>query len=924
MANKNNKKTFLVSKDMINTCIGIMLCLISLLGILDLPLLGYATLYMFGVVGFWGLFPTLFIIGIYVIFSHKLNKVKFPLIIWGFIIILIACCMIFTQFVSEFKLTYDTFFTTFNGNLTTSHIEGTPWYSLNSVSFVLAGGLFGYTLVGLLNSTLTSLGTSIFMWVLLSVGVILVLNRLILKLFAKMRKNLTKSKEERKKDQEMFNSVSKGDMEDDSFLKETKSLPNQVRQEDPIKVEKKPVSDDVPFTSSLARPIYGSRQAPINTSLSKARFSLDDDGEGQRPSQTSYQAPQKEVIKEVRPVVSEPPLKEVSLPKDDNVLSSFIKTPNPTTKAVDNSSGQEATTIKKEAKDNGPIVFVAKPLAPGISKANIESFETKAKVTAPEINAEAPVVSKTPQVVQEPQIELPKSKGKAPKYTFPDGSLLIDYPLSDQASNIETCKQRVTMINQIFNDLSVGAQVISYKIGPSVTRYDVQTNKDTSITALTRYISDLSVRLGGIPVRFEAVVRGMTTSALEIPNATRTTVGFKETLAAIPNNKKSNLFIPFGKNISGDSIYADMGEFPHMLVAGTTGSGKSIFMHGVIMTLIMRNAPSELKLVIVDPKRVEMGKYKDLPHLLCPIITDASKTKVALNKLIDEMEKRYLYFEFSGVSNLRQYNEYAEENNLEKLPYIVILIDEYADINETCKDLGTAVVRLAQKARAAGIHMVISTQRPSVNVITGVIKANLPCRVALSVASAVDSQTVLGLGGAEELLGYGDMLVDCNLISRQGFTRVQGCFVDNKEIKRVVDFIKAQLPADYNPDYLDLEDHSNDAAKATYDTSANGVSMGDQKAQSDEEFYEYLKESVMSREYCSISFIQREFGVGFTRAGKLFSRLQQDGIVSAHPDTASSAKGCKVLIHDSPSSSAVGSGELSTSLPIPPSKNNEE
>ncbi len=264
------------------------------------------------------------------------------------------------------------------------------------------------------------------------------------------------------------------------------------------------------------------------------------------------------------------------------------------------------------------------------------------------------------------------------------------------------------------------------------------------------------------------------------------------------------------------------------------------------------------------------------------------------------MERRFTVFENSGVSNIRQFNkDYAPVYGVKKLPFIVVVIDEYADLVDSCKDIGESVVRIAQKARAAGIHLVIATQRPSVSVITGVIKANLPVRVALSMNTQIDSQTILGYAGAEELVGHGDMLVDCPQVARNSFTRCQGCFVDNSEIRNVVDFIKNQETVQYDPAFVDLVDHEAEAKAAAL--AAPALSKSELRAMEGDDKYAMIKEDVMSQEYTSISRIQRVYGIGFPRAGKIFAQLQKEGIVSMAPDSASSSKGCRVLIHDAAS-----------------------
>lgn len=485
-------------------------------------------------------------------------------------------------------------------------------------------------------------------------------------------------------------------------------------------------------------------------------------------------------------------------------------------------------------------------------------------------------------------------------YTFPSTDLLKDYPPSPEAEQEKlNCERRKIIIDEAFSSFHVGAYVEDFTIGPSVTRYNIKTEDGVSVGSLGRYIKDISVRLNGAAVRFEPIVRGRSTSGLEIPNEKTTTVSLKQMVEALPKKPGSGLYVPFGVNIDNAPIFADLADFPHLLTAGGTGSGKSVFLTGLIMSLIMRNRPEDLKLVLVDPKRVEMAKYHDLPHLLCPIVKEPSEAKVCLDKLIEEMENRYKAFETVGVKDIGEWNnDFVEESDYAKMPYIVVFIDEYADLSDCCKNIGDSVVRLAQKARAAGIHLVIATQRPSVSVITGTIKANILVRVALSMSSAIDSQTILGQGGAEELIGHGDMLVDCGQVSRMGFTRCQGCFCDRHEINNVCDFIRNQMEPEYNSMFLDLVDH--EAVTQTAQDMILPLTKSEAVAKSQDAFYEEVKASVMQMEYTSISRIQRQFGVGFPRAGKMINRLQQDGIIAGAPDVAGSSKGLRVLVHADP------------------------
>lgn len=479
------------------------------------------------------------------------------------------------------------------------------------------------------------------------------------------------------------------------------------------------------------------------------------------------------------------------------------------------------------------------------------------------------------------------------KFVPPDNSLLATYEVMDASSkNNLIAERRKDKINEIFGDLKIGATCVSYVVGPAVTRFNIAYDSAVSIRAVANAFDDIQLRLGGVVGRFQAIVEGEPYSGMELPNAAVTMVGFKDVLENLPPHETKPLSLAFGKDISGKIIFADLNEFPHLLISGTTGSGKSIFIHSLLMTLIMRNNPDDLKIVLIDPKRVEMAMYADGPHLLCPIITDAGKAKVAMEKLDHEMERRYGILAKTRNTDMKSYREYCKTHeDAEWLPYIVVILDEYADLVDRAKDIQPFVVSIAQKARAAGIHIVISTQRPSTNVITGVIKGNLPTRVALMTSSAVDSITIIGEGGAEKLLGRGDMLVQSPLISRTGCVRLQGCFVSNSEIVRVVEYLKENYKTDFNPEFLDLIDRSKELTTPNFSPLGEGTVAVDEK-------YELVKETVMQQEYSSISRIQREFGFGFSRAGRIFALLQKEGIVASAPETQGSSKGCKVLVHD--------------------------
>ena len=529
-------------------------------------------------------------------------------------------------------------------------------------------------------------------------------------------------------------------------------------------------------------------------------------------------------------------------------------------------------------------------------------IETPNIPTPAPVNEEKPLPTPQPKIYTGDPLHRPQPKAVIkPPFKLPPLNLL-DYHenLEDLTKNDESCKSRTELLNQIFAQMNVGAEVVGYTVGPSVTRYDVKTNSNVSVAAVKRIEQDISVRLGGVLVRFVPIVLGKATSGLEMENEIRTNVGLRESIEKLPQGEKYLGNIPFGKDISGELVQANLKDFPHLLVAGATGSGKSIFVHSCIISLLMRNTPDQLRLVLIDPKKVEMNFYKEIPHLLCPNISDPNQAKVALNKLVDEMERRYNLFEENNVRDIKGFNAFAKEHGIQPLPTIVVFVDEYADLSENCKDVRTPVVKIAAKARSAGIHLVIATQRPSVNVIDGVIKANLPTHVALMVSNAFDSSTIIGEGGAESLLGNGDMIVECSAINRQIKPRVQGCFVSEAEISRVTNYLREQAKPEYDPNFLDLTDHSNDIPSGGQEIVVDTAAL---KEASEDQLYKQIKSDLAHKEYCSISFIQRTYGVGFPKAGRMFNRLIQDGIVAPQGD----ARGSKVLVHDMEQSEGVTS-----------------
>jgi len=474
-----------------------------------------------------------------------------------------------------------------------------------------------------------------------------------------------------------------------------------------------------------------------------------------------------------------------------------------------------------------------------------------------------------------------------PSYVLPDIDLLSDIPEDvDFEYNDDVSLRRMDIINQTFRDFNVKAETVSYQVGPAVTSFDIILDRTTFVKSVAAVINEISIRLGGMPSIFNEVVYGKTNPTLEVPNEKIAIVSYKEMLKAINADSKFNgkIVIPFGKNLQGGIEAAPLREIVHMLVAGTTGSGKSVFMHTLIMTMLMRDTPEDIRLLMIDPKRVEMNRYRDIPHLLCPVINDYGEAKVALTRLVAEMKRRFALFHDLDISNIENYNRYARDTDSETLPVIAAIIDEYADLAEGINGITELVELLAAQARAAGIHLIIATQRPIIKVISGNIKNNITTKVAMRMNSQVDSVTVLGHAGAEKLLDKGDMIAASSKLSRHGELRLQGAYVPEEDTMCVANDIKQRYQPHYHPDFLNL-----------VDITAMGPSFGGEFELKADERYEEIKNYVLTQEYISANRLTRAYGFGYSRAANIIGLLQRDNIIAKAPDTPQSNKGLRVI-----------------------------
>lgn len=456
-------------------------------------------------------------------------------------------------------------------------------------------------------------------------------------------------------------------------------------------------------------------------------------------------------------------------------------------------------------------------------------------------------------------------------------------------------KENAGVLVDTLNSFGVTVRITGISRGPSVTRYEIQPAAGIKVSKITGLADDIALSLAAQGVRMEAPIPGKPAIGIEVPNNHKDTVSLREILESENfKNSKSKLTFAVGRDIAGNAVVGDIARLPHMIIAGATGSGKSVCTNSIIMSILYHAAPDEVKLILIDPKIVEFTVYEGIPHLLIPVVTDPKKAAGALNWTVQEMQRRYNLFAEHSVRDLGDYNTAAAQpgSELEPMPQIVVIIDELADLMmTTSKEVEDAICRLAQKARAAGMHLIIATQRPTTDIITGLIKANIPSRIALSVMSQVDSRTILDTGGAEKLLGHGDMLYLPN--GKIKPIRVQGCFTSTKEIEKVVEFIKAQTQSNYSDEIMEQVEQNIPVTKAEQkELKAAAETNGAPEPGSDEDVLERAIEVVVEAGQASTSALQRRLKLGYARAARMMDELEQLGIIGPYEG----AKPRKVLM----------------------------
>ncbi len=450
-----------------------------------------------------------------------------------------------------------------------------------------------------------------------------------------------------------------------------------------------------------------------------------------------------------------------------------------------------------------------------------------------------------------------------------------------KANSTEVINQNTKTIERVFGDFGMMAKVVEVHVGPAVTQYEMTLQRGTKVNKVLSISREIALALAAKEVRIEAPIPGKNTVGIEVPNQNIIPVSMREIMDAMTKNHKlddSKLAAPLGRDIMGNVKYVEINKTPHMLVAGATGSGKSVCINNIILSIIMRTTPDEVKMVLVDPKKVEFNVYDGIPHLLTPVVTDPKKASAALQKIVVMMDDRYDTFKNSGTKNIQTYNEYVEKElkknpncGLRKMPFILVIIDELADLMlVAAKEVEESIMRITQLARAAGIHLIVATQRPSTDIITGVVKSNIPTRVSFAVSSSIDSRTILDMTGAEKLLGKGDMLY--KPMDDNAPTRIQGSFVSDGEIARVVDFIKERS---HGPRYSDDFERINSSSSSEGESSKGMVSEEEKK----DVLYDEILNYAIRMGQISASLIQRKYSIGYNRAARIMDLFEERGIV---------------------------------------------
>jgi len=500
-----------------------------------------------------------------------------------------------------------------------------------------------------------------------------------------------------------------------------------------------------------------------------------------------------------------------------------------------------------------------------------EDEEEEEEDTEEEVVDNRVVISRATDIVQAPiEEQVDEVVGE---YNLPSISLLNVPKKVNTKANEENISSNIKLLEQVLVDFDINGKVVAAHVGPTVTQYELEIKSGTKVNKILSLNKEIALALAAKDIRIQAPIPGKSTIGVDIPNKVNTIVTLREVLQAIPKEKDdSKLLVVLGKDIMGNPRFMEINKTPHLLIAGATGSGKSVCVNSIITSILMRAKPDEVKLVMIDPKKVELSMYNGAPHLLAPVVNDPKKASIVLKKIVEEMEHRYDLLSESNTKNIEGYNDYVQkkidsgDTSLKKLPYIVVLIDELADLMlVAAKEVEDSIMRITQMARAAGIHLIVATQRPSTDVITGVVKANIPSRISFAVSSQIDSRTILDMSGAEKLIGKGDMLF---LPMGEGIpTRIQGSFVSEDEVLKVVNYTIKQQKAKYDESFTNLN------------TKSYSQSASSDEEEYEDPLYDEIKDFVIKSGKTSASLLQRKYRLGYNRAARIVDLLEERGII---------------------------------------------
>ena len=531
-----------------------------------------------------------------------------------------------------------------------------------------------------------------------------------------------------------------------------------------------------------------------------------------------------------------------------------------TSKEDDDGDEEEDSEDEEKEEDNDDNKVVISSVAElknlNNNKENVEVKEIP--ITTGEIPA--------PTRVEEKFVVVPNVDYKLPKID------VLDLPKKDGKTNsTEFIRSNKNILERVLSEFGINGKVVEIHVGPAVTQYEVHIPAGTKLSRIVSLDKEIALAMAAKSIKIEAPIPGKNTVGIEVPNPVIAAVKIREVLGNIPSNQmNAKILVALGKDIMGRVQTADITRMPHLLVAGSTGSGKSVCINSFIASILMRYRPDEVKLLLVDPKKVELSNYNGVPHLLCPVVTNPKKASLALQRLVQEMEHRYDIFEEEGVKNIGSYNELIDKKNLageslKHMTYIVIIIDELADLMMVAsKEVEDSIMRITQMARAAGIHLIVATQRPSTDVITGVVKANIPSRISFAVSSQIDSRTILDCAGAEKLLGKGDMLY--LPMGESAPIRIQGCFISDDEIRRLIEYVCNEQKASYDE-------------KLTAPTPEEVKEVNGEAEEYEDPLYDQIVEFAISTGKVSASLLQRRFRLGYNRAARVVDLLEERGIV---------------------------------------------